>query len=165
MTLHTADVYPYEDAYEPIANAPIITGANSWTHPIDQRTYILIFNELLYYWNKLNHSLINPNQLHHNGVNFYDNPWDSLHDLSIQIDRGPTIPLMYEGMKLILATHVSTQDELDNCTHIEMTLILPWQPWEVRLGAVAWNNVKRSIFSTQVANQHIIVHPLLYAEK
>ena len=106
MTSRTADTYPFDDAYEPNVDVSIVTGATAWTTSMDQMTYILKFYELLYYGNKLNQSLINPNQLHHNGVDFWDNPYESSHKLSIQIDQGPRIPLTYEGAELKFATHV-----------------------------------------------------------
>jgi hypothetical protein len=53
MTSRTADVYPYDDSYEPIANVPIVSGATAWTDPKDKTTYILVFHESLYYGNKL----------------------------------------------------------------------------------------------------------------
>ena len=53
MTSRTADVYPYDQSYEPIANVPIVSGATAWTDPKDKTTYILVFHESLYYGNKL----------------------------------------------------------------------------------------------------------------
>jgi hypothetical protein len=65
-TQRTADVYPYDSSYSPMTNVPIVTGATAWTDKSDNRTYILIFNESLYYGKKLNHSLLNPNQIMNN---------------------------------------------------------------------------------------------------
>ena len=75
-TQRTADVYPYDATYAPMSNVPIVTGATAWTDPMDNKTYILVFNESLYYGTKLKHSLINPNQIRHNGIDFWDNPFD-----------------------------------------------------------------------------------------
>ena len=64
-TRRTADVYPYDDSYEPITNVPIVTAATAWTDNDTKETYILIFHECLYYGLKLKHTLINPNQIRH----------------------------------------------------------------------------------------------------
>ena len=50
----TADVYPYNDSYEPITNVPIVSGATTYHHP-NGESYILIVNEALYYGNRLKH--------------------------------------------------------------------------------------------------------------
>ena len=74
-TNRTVDVYPYDEAYEPITNVPIVTGATVFHHPSGQ-SYILVVNEALFYGTKLKHTLLNPNQIRHNGHGFWDNPYD-----------------------------------------------------------------------------------------
>ena len=59
----TADVYAYDKSIKPIENVPIVSGATAWDDPHTGETYILVINEALYYGTKLDHSLINPNQL------------------------------------------------------------------------------------------------------
>ncbi len=97
-TSRTADVYPYDSSYKPIRSVPIVTGATTYHHP-NGESYILIINEALYYGNKLDHSLINPNQLRHNGVGFWDNPYDPMHELTIEVyDKNIQIPIMCKYM-------------------------------------------------------------------
>ena len=61
MTHRTADVFPYDKAYKPIANVPIVTGTTAWDDDDTGQTYNLVFNESLFYGTKLDHSLLNPN--------------------------------------------------------------------------------------------------------
>jgi len=75
-TTRVADVYAYDKAIAPIENVPIVTGATAYDCPVTQATYILVFHESLYYGTKLDHSLINPNQVRHYGIPFWDNPFD-----------------------------------------------------------------------------------------
>ena len=82
ITNRTADVYPYDSNYAPMQNVPIVSGATAYDDP-DGTTYILVFHESLYDGKTLGHSLINPNQLRHNGVDFWDNPYDNERDLCI----------------------------------------------------------------------------------
>ena len=70
-TNRSADVYPYHDAYEPLENVPIVSGATAVDHE-DGSTYIIVINEALYYGKKMQHSLINPNQIRHYGLDFLD---------------------------------------------------------------------------------------------
>ena len=99
-TNRTVDVYSYDTSVEPIADVPIVTGVTAWDCPSTGTTYILVFNEALYYGDKLDHTLINPNQVRHNGIDYWDNPYDRQHDLCIDIDRGPTINLVLDGTKV-----------------------------------------------------------------
>ena len=76
MTHRSAYVFPYDKSYNPIQNVPIVTGATAWDDPTSGETFILVFHEALYYGAKLPHSLINPNQICHQGNGYWDNPYD-----------------------------------------------------------------------------------------
>ena len=91
----SAGVHPYSDEYRPIKNIPIVFAATAFDQP-DGNTYILVFNECLYFGTRMKHSLINPNQIRWNGLHFQDNPTD---DLFIEMGEDLTIPLRYEGTK------------------------------------------------------------------
>ena len=139
-TQRSADVYPYDSSYEPMTNVPIVTGATAWDDPSTNITYILVINEGLFYGDKLSHSLLNPNQLRHNGIDYHDNPYDKDHQLCIDIDQGPLVPLKTQGTKIFFNSRVPTMDELGQCEHIELTSVLPWNPSNISLGEVGSNN-------------------------
>jgi hypothetical protein len=52
----------------PLQNIPVATVATAFDDPITQATYILIFYEALYFGDSMEHSLISPIQLRHNGL-------------------------------------------------------------------------------------------------
>ena len=135
-TNRTADVFPYDKSYDPITNVPIVSGATAWNDPVDHTTYILVFHESLYYGEKMDHSLMNPNQIRHSGLHFWDNPFDPLRDLCIEIDYGPKIPLDMDGTKIGFISRAPTDEELHSCIHIDMTSVHPWNPTAVSLGEV-----------------------------
>ena len=135
-TNKTADVYPYDSTYKPIANVPIVTGATAYTDPESGKTYILVFNESLYYGTRLPHSLFNPNQIRQNGIDLWDNPYDKSHELSIDITDDLTVQLKMHGTKLVFQSRVPTVEELDTCPHIQMTSDRDWEPTSVQLGKV-----------------------------
>ena len=83
-TSRSADVYPYDEAMTPVKNVPIVSGATAYTDE-SGTTFILVINEALYYGDKLNHSLINPNQIRNNDIDFWDNPYDRDRQLKIDI--------------------------------------------------------------------------------
>ena len=133
-TNRTADVYPYDSSYKPVRSIPIVSGATTYYHP-NGKAFILIINEALYYGSKLDHSLINPNQLRHNGIGFWDNPYDHTHKLAIEVyDRDVEIPLYYQGTKLIFESTVPTEMELNTLPHLILTSDTQWNPGEVTLG-------------------------------
>jgi hypothetical protein len=134
-TNRTADVYPYNDAYEPIENVPIVSGATAYDHK-DGSTSILIFNEALYYGDQMKHSLINPNQVRFNGLDFWDNPLRD-DELFMEITEELRVPLRFKGTKCVFKSRVPTKEELDTCPHFEITSPHPWEPNEVDM-----NNIK-----------------------
>ena len=83
------------------------------------------------------HSLLNPNQLRHNGVDFWDNPFDKTRNLEIDVDRGPIIPLKFQGTKLIFPSRAPSDHELSTCEHIDMTGIHQWDPTTIQLATLS----------------------------
>ena len=165
-TNRTADVYPYDEAYEPITSVPIVSGATVFHHPSGQ-SYILVVNEALFYGTKLKHTLLNPNQIRHHGHGFWDNPYDTEHVLSIEpYDEGITIPMTYQGTKLSFESAVPTTKELNTLPHIELTSSHQWNPGEVRLGINSINSRKPNEVVRIVAKvtnlQHFDVTDIAY---
>ena len=138
-TFRTADVYAYDTSIKPVENVPIVSGATAYDDPITGKTYILVFHEALYYGDKLDHTLINPNQVRAYGIPFWDNPFDASHTLSIDVDNNLTIPLRTVGTKVMFRTRVPTPYELETSDHIHMTSSTPWNPAEVVMMVQATN--------------------------
>jgi hypothetical protein len=107
-TFRTADVYAYDTSIAPIENVPIVTGATAYDDAVTNKTYILVFNEALYYGEKLDHSLINPNQIRSYGTPLWDNPFDPAHHLAIEVTSMFHIPLHSSGTKVKFRTRVPT---------------------------------------------------------
>ena len=151
VQLHTnraVDAYSHDTSAAPITDVPIVSGVTAWDCKETGATCILVFHESLCYGNKLDHTLINPNQTRHNGIDYWDNPYDKHHNLSIEIDKGPIIDLYLQGTKVIFESRVPTSNELATCEHIEMTSSLQWEPQEVQLGQVsAHETMSESIVS------------------
>ena len=145
-TNRSADVYPYSDSYEPLENVPIVTGATAYIHP-NEDTYILVFHESLYYGTAMKHSLINPNQICFNGLDFCDNP--------MRDDENLFIALNCKGTKLQFFTRVPTKNELHACQRFDMTSKNEWNPESVnlstmqRISDVHVKATRRSVFKVQ----------------
>ena len=135
VTNRQADVYPYDKSYAPAKNIPIVTGATAWTDPDSNETFILVFNESLYYGSTLPHSLINPNQLRYSGVTVQDNPWSDI-PIHINVLDEVKIKLRTIGTKISFNTRVPTTEELSTCVHVHMTSDEEWNPEGIQMGEV-----------------------------
>ena len=69
-----ADVAPFLDSYAPISNVPIATCATAYTCPDTGEVFVLIFHQMLYFGDKMTHSLLCPNQLRYAGHQVHDCP-------------------------------------------------------------------------------------------
>ena len=70
-TSRTAEVYAYDPTL-PVTTVPIVSGATAYDCPYSGITYILVLNKALYYGMRLDHSLINPNQVRQFGIPLWD---------------------------------------------------------------------------------------------
>ena len=118
LTGETVTVSPYSDAYEPIQEVPIASVATAYTSPSTGETIILEGHQHLYFGDKLDHSLWNPNQLRHFGAKVYDCPKqfdiDSRFCIEME-DEGGTpveIPLRLNGIVQYIDTRYPTDDEM-----------------------------------------------------
>ena len=124
-------MYPYNDAYDPIENVPIVSGATAYDHPHGGE-YILVFHKLLYYGTKMQHNVINPNQVPFNRINFLDNPVRD-EELYIEVDDEKAIPLQFKGTACVYKSRVPTRCELKSCPKYGMTNDTEWIPQYVGL--------------------------------
>ena len=126
-------MYSYDSTQMPMMDVPIVMGGTAYDDASTNMTYILVFNEALYYGPKLSHSLINPNQYHHYGLEYNDNPYDKEKGLYIVVNDELTIPMTTKGTKVLFQSRVPSNKELETCPHIEMTSSEQWNPNEISM--------------------------------
>ena len=63
FTGRECDVCPYTDTYDSIKSVPIAKAGTAWTSPESGTTFILVFNEGLWMGDKMEHTLVKPNQM------------------------------------------------------------------------------------------------------
>ena len=108
----------------------------------------------------MNHSLINPNQVRYNNLEFWDNPLDKRQALRINSPGELNIPLKHKVTSLSLKSRVPIKDELSLCHQVEMTSPNPWERYEVRLGKVSKSkHVDRNMFCVRIDERHISLPP------
>ena len=99
---------------------------------------MLIISEDLYHDNELDHTLINPNQIRFNRVDYWDNPFDQERSLSIQIPDLLNIYLHLQGTKVQFITRSPTRSEIETIPHehrIDLTSKLEWEPTKILLSS------------------------------
>jgi hypothetical protein len=113
------EVTPFTDQYQSMKGVLIVSAATAWTDEETGKTIILYFNQVLWYGDKLNHSLINPNQLRHRGIPVCDDTTDRI-DLYGEL----FIPFEMKGTMIHLDSRVPTKWEMQNCCIIVVTDLL-----------------------------------------
>ena len=132
FTQRMAEVFAFDENL-PSNTVPIVSGATAYTCPRTRVTYILVIHEALYFGTKLNHSLLNPNQIRMHGIPLWDNAFDPNHP-ELGINLGDLfIPFKAKGTKLLFSTRAPTEKELQECPHIHLTSRVPWEPSKVQL--------------------------------
>jgi hypothetical protein len=126
-TGRSCSVYPFSDKMGSAADVKIVT----WDSPSGE-TYILVFNEALWFGSDLDVTLINPNQCRYYGMQICDDPTDLNRDLSIVNPISEvTIDMEMRGTLVGFDIRTPTDRELRECTQIVMSSQQPWEPKEV----------------------------------
>ena len=134
LTGQTCSVSPFSDKYDPLTDVPIATCLTAYTNEYG-RTFILVFHEMLWFGDGMDHSLINPNQIRLTGTPVSDDPFDDTRRLGID---HPTsfVPFETNGTCIYFDTHVPTESEILHCSHVVMTEDTEWDPSSVRFQQV-----------------------------
>ena len=114
----TADVSVYDKSIKPIEDVPIVNGATAWDDPVLNQTYIIIVNEDLYYGTKIDHYSLNPNQIRHYGLNFWDNSYDKERGLNIKLDDSVEVTMRTKGTKIYFKKKVSGQSGAEGLSKV-----------------------------------------------
>ncbi len=123
------EVRGFYDNFQPITNVPFATVATSWCDGVGGDTYILIFHEVLYFGDTMGHSLINPNQLRHHGIQVHDNPFETDPDrkIGVELSDDVKLPFLTEGSTIYFESTYETNKDLQDHQHIVLTCDSEWR--------------------------------------
>ena len=96
---------------------------------MDGTAYLLGFHESLWMGDKLDHTLVNPNQLRAYGVSIQDNPFDTK-PLSITTND-VSVQLYSEGTIICGDTRTPTESKLGQLPRLILTSLHDWDPHNV----------------------------------
>jgi len=132
FTGRECDVSPYMDTYDSIKSVPIAKAGTAWTSPESGTAFILVFNEALWMGDKMDHTLVNPNQIRLFGITVQDNPVCESPLYIMTEDGDFVLPLQMKGTNVMANTRTPTSQELHDCTHIILLSKIPWDLHRVR---------------------------------
>jgi hypothetical protein len=127
FTGETVDVAPFApDHYEPLKQVPVATCATITTTQ-SGREWLVIGNEMLYFGEKMDRSLINPNQIRMNGIRVDESPTEEVFGISA---KGLFIPFESKGTTVYWDSRAPTFDKIDDLDipHLVITADEPWDP-------------------------------------
>ena len=162
------EVSPYSSEYKAVRNVPVVTGATVWTNTMDGTAYLLIFHESLWMGDKLDHTLVSPNQLRDYGVSIQDNPFDTK-PLSITTDDA-SVKLYSEGTIICGDTRMPTESKLGQLPRLILTSPHDWDPHNVCFPSCSGQSSgntpiesNHSILAVDTLLQHTIYYPIMVA--
>ena len=86
FTSEVCSVSPYLSEYDSITDIPICTAATAVDMDSGE-TIILEFGQGIWFGDRLNHSLINPNQCRSHGISVCDDPTDQTRDIGMELPK------------------------------------------------------------------------------
>ena len=124
-TERVCDVMPYSDTYDAREGVPIVQAATGYTMTNGERV-ILVINEALW-MPDMSHSLCNPNQLRHFGVQIQDNPYSNEPMHMRKEDEDGTFVACFksQGTCIFLETWTPTDGDLQSYPHIVISSSAP----------------------------------------
>ena len=148
------DVKGFHEDLADVKNIPVGTVVTGVISP-EGVTLILVMHEVLYFGESMDHSLINPNQIRHYGINVSDNPYDS--DKPFGIDHETAfIPFSTAGTTIYFDSFYPTNEQLETELYVTLTSDYDWIPasvdishngcqndYEISINAVSKENKRR----------------------
>ena len=136
LTGEKVTVYPFSDNLPAVKEVPIATVLTIWESPDTGEVWALIVHEALYFGDRLQGSLLCPNQLRAAGNLVHDVPtqFDSSSRHSIVVPNQLEMPIELHGVISHLRTRQPTNDEIQRyqaglLQSVELTANLPWEPY------------------------------------
>jgi hypothetical protein len=113
-------VMPFSKDYNPTPNIPVARCATTYTCPDSGQSILLIADQVLYFGDSMEHTLINPHQIRSHGYSLCDDPWDPNRTLGLDTEHF-FIPFFTTGSTVHFASAFPSRWDLDNLPTIQLT--------------------------------------------
>ena len=120
------DVYGFSGTSK-LPDVPIESGTTAWNDE-NGTTYTLVIHYALWMGSKLEHSLVNPNQVRFNGIRLIDDPTQN--GIGIRTNESH-IKMKMRGIVCYTNTRVPSEQELRECDRIVLRSPDGWDPHNI----------------------------------
>lgn len=121
-------VSPFLDDYAEVDNVRVCTAITAVMLPNSGETVLLRMGQCLDFHDKMQKTLLNPNQIRHHGLELCDDPTDPNRNLGILLDDKTFLPFSMDGTICSVMTWFPTNDELQSCRVFTISDENNWDP-------------------------------------
>ena len=129
FTSEVCTVSPYLSEYDSLSDIPICTAATAVDLDSGE-TIILEFGQGLWFGERMEHSLINPNQCRSFGVRVCDDPTDGNRKLGMELPDDYFVPFAMRGTTCYFESRSPDTSELETCQKFLVSDANTWNPTE-----------------------------------
>jgi Reverse transcriptase (RNA-dependent DNA polymerase) len=161
-TGRTCSVSPFSNTYTALTNVPIVSAATAYDDPKTGETIILVFNEGVWLGDRMQNTLLNPNQARITGVQICDDPFDPHRSLGIfDPVTDISVPLDMFGSFAGVETRLPSPQEVNECRKLPLSSNQQWDPQSTLLNyrEACTAIVPRSVDSMVSRARHSVVTP------
>jgi len=126
FTSEVCSVSPYLSEYDSVNDIPIYTAATEVE--LDTGETILQIGQGLWFGDRLNHSLINPNKCRSYGFSVCDDPTDPNRDIRIELQANYFLSCRMRGTTYYFQSRSPDVEELESCRTFQVSDEIHWNP-------------------------------------
>jgi len=127
FTSEVCSVSPYLSKYDSITDIPICTAATA-VNLDSGETIILEFGQGLWFGERMEHSLINPNQCRSFGIRVCDDPTDEYRTLGMELSDDYVVPFQMRGTTCNFQSRSPSMSEIETCKTFQVSDPDAWDP-------------------------------------
>jgi len=151
FTSEVCSVSPYLSEYNSVNDIPICKVATAVELDTGE-TIILQFGQGLWFGDRLNHSLINPNQCRSYGISVCDDPTDPSRHIGMELPDTCFLPFRMRGTTYYFQSRSPDVEELESCRTFQVSDENHWNPTnEIFIGTVGRGH-NASVCASDVSN-------------
>jgi len=127
FTSEVCSVSPFLSEYDSVTDVPICTAATAVDLESGE-TVILEFGQGLWFGDRMEHSLINPNQCRSYGIRICNDPTDGYRTLGMELSDDHVIPFSMKGTTCYFQSRSPSLSELETCRTFLVSDPDTWDP-------------------------------------
>ena len=127
FTSEVCSVSPFFSEYDSVTDVPICTAALA-VELESGETIILEFGQGLWFGERMEHSLINPNQCRSYGIRVCDDPTDEYRKIGMELSGDYVVPFQMKGSTCYFQSRSPSLSEIETCRTFRVSNTDSWDP-------------------------------------